>query len=44
LDDTVISGGPIGVGRGVLAGRSVLDGAVPTFGVLATDGTRFVAQ
>ena len=44
LDDTVLSGGPIGVGRGVLAGRSVLDGVVPPFGVLATDGTRFAAQ
>ena len=44
LDDPVLSSGPIGVGRGVLAGRSVLDGAVPPFGVLATDGTRFAAQ
>jgi hypothetical protein len=44
LDDTVLSGGPIGVGRGVLAGRSVLDGVVPPFGVLVTDGTRFAAQ
>jgi hypothetical protein len=44
LDDTVLSGGPIGVGRGVLAGRSVLDGVVPPLGVLATDGTRFAAQ
>jgi hypothetical protein len=44
LDDTVLSGGPIGVGRGVLAGQSVLDGVVPPFGVLATDGTRFAAQ
>ena len=44
LDDTVLSGGPIGLGRGVLAGRSVLDGVVPPLGVLATDGTRFAAQ
>jgi hypothetical protein len=44
LDDTVLSGGPIGVGRGVLAGRSAVDGAVSPFGVLATDGTRFAAQ
>jgi hypothetical protein len=44
LDDTVLSGGPIGVGRGVLAGRSMLDGVVPPFAVLATDGTRFAAQ
>ncbi|HVD87716.1 MAG TPA: hypothetical protein VNB91_02320, partial [Jatrophihabitantaceae bacterium] len=44
LDDTVLSGGPIGVGRDVLARRSVLDGVVPPLGVLATDGTRFAAQ
>ena len=44
LDDTVLSGGPIGIGRAVLAGQSVLDGVVPPFGVLATDGTRFAAQ
>jgi hypothetical protein len=44
LDDTVLSGGPIGVARGVLAARSVLDGVVPPFAVLATDGTRFAAQ
>jgi hypothetical protein len=44
LDDTVLSAGPIGLGRGVLAGRLVLDGVVPPFGVLATDGTRFAAQ
>ena len=44
LDDTVLSGGPIGLGRGLLAGRSVLDGVVPPFGVLATDGNRFTAQ
>ncbi len=44
LNDTVVSRGPIGVGRGVHAGRSVLDGVVPPFGILATDGTRFVAQ
>jgi hypothetical protein len=44
LDDPVLSSGPIGVGRGVLAGRSVLDGVVPPFGVLATDGIRFAAQ
>jgi hypothetical protein len=44
LDDTVLSGGPIGLGRAVLAGRSVLDGVVPPLGVLATDGTRFAAQ
>ena len=44
LDDTVLSGGPIGLGRGLLAGRSVLDGVVPPFGVLATDGKRFAAQ
>ena len=44
LDDGVHNGGPIGIGRSVLAGRSVLDGVVPPFGVLATDGTRFAAQ
>jgi hypothetical protein len=44
LDDTVLSGGPIGVGRGVLAGRSILDGVVPPFGILATNGTQFAAQ
>jgi hypothetical protein len=44
LDDTALGDGPIGLGRGVLAGRSVLDGVVPPFGVLATDGTRFAAQ
>jgi hypothetical protein len=44
LDDTVLSGGPIGVARGVLAGRSILDGVVPPFGILATDGTQFAAQ
>jgi hypothetical protein len=44
LDDTVLSGGPIGVGRAVLDGRSVLDGVVPPFGVLATDGTRFAVH
>jgi hypothetical protein len=44
LDDTLLSGGPLGLGRGLLAGRLVLDGVVPPFGVLATDGTRFAAQ
>jgi hypothetical protein len=44
LDDTVLSSGPIGLGRGLLVGRSVLDGVVPPFGVLATDGNRFTAQ
>jgi hypothetical protein len=44
LDGTDLSGGPIGVARGVLAGRSVLDGVVPPFAVMATDGTRFAAQ
>jgi len=44
LDDGVLNGGPIGVGRSVLAGRSVLDGVVPPFGVLATDGTRFAVK
>jgi hypothetical protein len=44
LDNNVLSGGPIGVGRGALAGRSVLDGVVPPFGVLATDGTPFAAH
>ena len=43
-DAAVLSGGPIGVARGVIARRSVLDGVVPPFGVLATDGTRFAAQ
>jgi hypothetical protein len=44
LDDMIISGGPIGLGRGVLADRLVLDGVVPPFGVLATDGTRFAVH
>ncbi len=44
LDDSVLSSGPTGIGRGVLAGRSLLDGVVPPFGVLATDGTRFAAK
>jgi hypothetical protein len=44
LDDTVLSSGPIGFGRAVPAGRSVLDAVVPPLGVLATDGTRFAAQ
>jgi hypothetical protein len=44
LDDTALSGGPIGVGRGLLAGRSMLDGVVPPFAMLATDGGRVAAQ
>jgi hypothetical protein len=44
LADTLLSSGPAGIGRSILAGRSVLDGVVPPFGVLATDGTRLTAQ
>jgi hypothetical protein len=44
LDDPVLSSGATGMGRGVLAGQSLLRGVVPPFGVLATDGTGFAAQ